>query len=299
MQVKHCVNKLNIYLSSLGVRTIDNQYTSPVLEIHICRKSATQTAMNEASLRQRVVLGGMQTQRDTADRHLGPLRGAERRRLELEEDIIIIPIESIISIESSSEVKKEETEYKNVRVRTPPSVKLSCGKRCIRWCCITFCCYDCFKNQLSMKSEEIITTISNQQAERKILITIEYVHYSYIDTPSHVRVLGTNDQLEFYKGRFRTDPPLKFYLLDNNEYEQTDFDLKRMQAATLCRLVTQLKSMTPRYPDESTLQMIINKPDSLTIGDEAQETITRLAGPARITTGLELTIPIEIIQERF
>jgi hypothetical protein len=93
---------LVLFFSSTGVHTADSIYTSPVLGVHTWKKSATQRIVNEATMTQRVALGGMQTKRDNADRHLGPLRGAERRRMELEEEVILIPTESIISIKYSS-----------------------------------------------------------------------------------------------------------------------------------------------------------------------------------------------------
>jgi len=256
-------------------------------------------AINEASMTQTIALGGLQTARDNANLHLAPLRGAERRRIELEGEIIVIPVESILAINYSDEIKKGETEYKHVRLRTPPRpVKLSCGKRCSRWCCATFCCHDYSNKQIQTGPEEIITTISNQEAERKILITIEYIRYSNIDSPSHIRVLSVPDQVAFFKEHFHKDT-LKFYLLNSNDFEQADFDLKRMQASTLCRLVTQLKAMVGYYPDEPTLQMIIDKGDNMAIGDPPNETIGRLTGPGMITASLELTVPFQVNENRF
>jgi hypothetical protein len=72
-----------------------------------------------------------------------------------------------------------------------------------------------------------MTTIGDQEAERKILITIEYLRYSNIDTPSHVCVLSIPDQLAFFGKQYYTDT-LKFYLLDSYDFQQDDFDLKRM-----------------------------------------------------------------------
>jgi hypothetical protein len=54
-----------------------------------------------------------------------------------------------------------------------------------------------------------------------------------------------------------------------------------MQGSTLCRLVTQLKSMVGRYPDESTLEMIISSQYNLAIGDPPQETIERISDLGR------------------
>lgn len=305
MQVKEFI-KVSIYIDiydyQIGVRTTDNKYTSPVLEIHTWYKSATQINVNQADMTVRVALGGLQTARDNADRHIGPLRGAEQRRIELEEKTTVIPVESILSIKSSNEIKKGETEYRNVRLRTPPPpIKLSCCQRINRWCSRTFCC--CCNNAIGqgrIEPEEIITTISNQEAERKILITIEYSRYSNIDTPSHIRVLSLSDQVAFFRERFHTDI-LEFYLLDNHDFEQTDFDLKRMQASTICRLVTQLKSMSGHYPDALTLEHIIGKHDTLAIGNPPEENFRRLTSAERINASLNFTtVPIEAVEnDRF
>ena len=241
----------------------------------------------------------MQTDRDNADRHLGPSRGGERRRMERDEEVIVLPVESIISIKYSSEIKKEETEHRNVRLRTPPlPIKLGCWQRISQWCNKTFCCCCCCndsKGQVHHEPEQIITTISNQEAERKILITMEYIRYSNIDTPSHVRVFSPSDQFDFYRRNFHKIEPLEFYLLDNYDFEQADFDFKRMQASTLCRLVTQLKAMIGHYSDEPTLGMIIGKRGNLAVGDPPQETIGRLTGSGRITISIEVTV----IRDRF
>ncbi len=227
------------------------------------------------------------TQRNTANPRVGALRGAIQRTVDIDEDIIVIPIESIISIKSSSEVIKGETECRNVRVRTPsPPPKVSCCKKILRCCCCGCCCS---KKKVSKRPEEIVTTISDQKAQRKILITIEYIRYNNIHSPSHVRVLTAADQAEFYRQHFYKDI-LLFYLLNNDVFEQYDFDLKREQASTLCRLVTQLKATVGHYPDEPTLRRIISKPDTLAIGNQADETMGRLTGPATVTTTLELTM---------
>jgi hypothetical protein len=82
--------------------------------------------------------------------------------------------------------------------------------------------------------------------------------------------LSPSDQLDFYKKNFHKEP-LEFYLLENKDFEQADFDFKRMQGSTLCRLVTQLKTMADHYPDEATLEEMISKHDHLAVGDPPQE----------------------------
>lgn len=254
-----------------------------------------QIAMNETVMSQRVALGGMQTERDIADRHTGPIRGSERRRIEVEEDVIVIPVESILSIRYSSEVKKDQTQFRRVRLPTPRVVHRSCCQKLGQWCHRTFCCC-CGENsdmQVHNSPEQIITTISNQEAVRKILITIEYVRYSNIHTPSHIRAMSTADQGAFYKENLCRDT-VQFYLLDNRDFEQGDFDSKRLQASTLCRLVTQLKSMIGCYPDETTLNKIIGKGNVLTIGEPPRETLEQLVGPGITHTALEAIVPAPV-----
>jgi len=140
--------------------------------------------------------------------------------------------------------------------------------------------------------------IANREAERKILITIEYIRYSNIHTPSHVRVLSVPDQSAFYKEHIHSDT-LQLYLLDNHEFEKANFDAKQTQASTICRLVTQLKSMIGHYPDEPTLNQIIGKQGILTIGDPPQETIQPLDVPRKTNnSSWEAAVPFPAIEER-
>ena len=258
-----------------------------------------QTTTNEILMTQRVALGGMQTERDNADHHIGPTRGAARRKIEMDEEITVIPVESVLSIKYTSEIKKGLTESRHVVVDKPAPVQRTCCERIGGWCKRTFCC--CCNNsdqKIHPGPEKVVTTISNEQAERKILVTIEHIRYSNIHTPSHIRVLQTSDQFGFFKENLHTDI-LKFYLLDNCDFEQENFNFKQMQASTLCRLVTQLKSMIGHYPDESTLKQIIGKEATLVIGDAPQETIEQLTGPGQINrTSLNMTVPYLAIQDR-
>ncbi|CAF4636902.1 unnamed protein product, partial [Rotaria sp. Silwood2] len=73
---------------------------------------------------------------------------------------------------------------------------------------------------------------------------------------------------------------------------------KRMQAATLCRLVTQLKSMIGHYPNEQTLEQLINRQGSLAIGDPPKETIERLLNPGKTVKSLEAPISLTYIKNQ-
>ncbi len=277
---------------SIGVRTQENTYTSPVLEVCTWRELRKETTTTQFALSQRVALGGMQTERDKAD-HRGLARGATQRQLEIEEETVFIPVDSILSIKHSSEIRKGHTEYQHIIQKKPQQVKLSCCDKVKQWCNRSFCC--CCNNsdkRLHTELPEIRTTIQGEHAERRILVTIEYIRYSNIHTPSHVRALAISDQGAFYRENLHKDT-MQFYLMDNSDCKQTDFELKHMQASVLCRLVTDFKAMVGHYPDEPTFQTILKRHDGLAIGEPPKEDIVQLMGLANVTTQLQLAIPLQ------
>ncbi len=144
-----------------------------------------------------------------------------------------------------------------------------------------------------MDSGHTITQLVDEKGERVILITIEYIRYNNINTPSYFHALATTDAAVFYREHLHTDT-LQFYLLNNQDFDQTNFNLKRVQGATLCRLVTQLKAMNGEYPDESILENIISKQEIQAIGDPLQETLNRLVGPGIATLNLTARVPVHI-----
>ena len=210
---------------------------------------------------------------------------------------------------------KAETELTHVRPRThSPSVKLSCcekvGQCCNKYCCdcrnkcCDWCkkCFGCLKKpkkQVYSEPERTIKTFSDQKAERKILIKIEFIPYSNINSPSLIKVLPTNDQYDFYKKYFSPDI-LEFYLGGNIfDFKATDFDFKRMKALALCRVVTHLKSMVDHYPDEETLEMIVKNEDILTIGDPPKENIERNIVSDGTTSIFDISASIPGTSNRF
>lgn len=202
--------------------------------------------------------------------HIGPLRAIEHRQMELEEEIQCIPIESIISIKYTGEIKKELTEQMHAVLEKTTPKKLSCCGKFNQWCC----CCKTSKNQIHADTGQTISKIVDEKGERVILMTIEYIRYNHINTPSYLNALPSRDAIAFYKEHFHTDV-LKFYLLNNHDFDRTNFDVKRAQGAALCRLVTQLKAMVNEYPDDATLETIIRKQEIQAIGDPLQETLHR------------------------
>ena len=132
--------------------------------------------------------------------------------------------------------------------------------------------------------------IGDQTAERRVLITIEYVSYSNIDTPSHVRVLDNQDKFALYKENL-AKKTVQFFLLCDSTFEDRDFAVKREQAAALCRLVTQLKMMSGKYPSGKELEQLVSRESRLTMGDPVNESIQSLTGPATTKTSVAITAP--------
>lgn len=238
-------------------------------------------------------MGGIQTERDNADRHVGPLARAERRRMEMDEEIRCIPVESIISIRYAGEMKKELTEQIHLRINTPPPPREeSCCHKLFCCCC---CCCDDTDSRVHVDPGRTVKQVVGQKGEHMIRITVEYIRYNNIDTASHLRVLRTTDAEEYYKEHLHTDK-LEFYLIDNNEFDQTNFNVQRAAGARLCRVVTNLKAMSNQYPDASALQGILNAPEVDAMGESPRETMDRLVGPGVALAVVTAHVPLEAIQ---
>ena len=108
-----------------------------------------------------------------------------------------------------------------------------------------------------------------------ILMKITYIRYSNADTPSYLRALPSDASATFLRENFHQET-LKFYLLNSKEFEQENYEIKRAQGASLCRLVTQLKAMAPYYPDQPALEQIIVKEQVHAFGDRPQDNLDTL-----------------------
>ena len=58
-------------------------------------------------------------------------------------------------------------------------------------------------------------------------MTVEYVKCSNLDTSSHVRLLTEQERANFYKDKFHVEKELKFYLVKSNQFDPTNFDVKK------------------------------------------------------------------------
>lgn len=133
--------------------------------------------------------------------------------------------------------------------------------------------------------------IVDEKGERVILITIEYIRYHNINTPSYFTALATTDAAVYYRDHLYTDT-MKFYLLNNQDFEHEDFNSKRTEGSLLCRLVTQLKALAGQYPDDSTLKNIIHQEQIHIIGDPPQETMNQLVEGGKTTATLTARVPV-------
>jgi hypothetical protein len=184
--------------------------------------------------------------------HLGPSSSTNIDKQAIEKQVRCIPIEDIISIRYSTDVKKEyqTSETRQERVR-PPKPKLGCWgqfKACIRenCCCCPSCPCQVCKPIPEEKPQYDTFTQQNVTANRMILIEMQCIHHSNIDIPTHVRVLPEDEKQKFYTENFNVEP-IYFYLVNNNETEQNDFQKKSYEAEKLCRIVVQLRNMVDLF----------------------------------------------------
>jgi hypothetical protein len=137
-------------------------------------------------------------------------------------------------------------------------------------CCTNFFnrfrCLCCRKRVLVdlIKRTDIST---GQQAQRMITISIDYSKYSHLESASNARLLSRQEQEAYYRERFEPDTKLEFYLINDTEFDPSNFELKRQQAEGLCRTVMHLKAMTGNYPSENELDSILDQPLQRTYGD--------------------------------
>jgi len=139
-------------------------------------------------------------------------------------------------------------------------------------CCDRFRCWCCRKKKL-VDLIKRTNTVAERQAQRVITITIEYSKYSHLDSASNARLLSREDQVAYYKEKFEPVPPLKFYLVNNTEFDLRNFEQNRKQAETLCRTVMQLKGMIDHYPSDNELDNILDQSHMRRFGDEYDEPI--------------------------
>ncbi|CAF4083379.1 unnamed protein product, partial [Adineta steineri] len=102
-------------------------------------------------------------------------------------------------------------------------------------------------------------TANNDGSSASIpLFTIERIHYSLIDTPSHLRAVSEKRQEQFYDENLRKRT-IKFHYLNNEIFDENEYTMHLRQCEDLARIIMQLKALNNDYPDEAKLQKIVQQ----------------------------------------
>ncbi|CAF1492171.1 unnamed protein product, partial [Rotaria sordida] len=252
-----------------GILTPNQTYTSPMLSIHTYRQSSKKTEIDYAE--------AQFSNKKKFDRQLGSLATSKEEHLSSDETVIMIPVEDVINIYYTSDVKKSVKADEHSRL-----VPVVAEKGCCGGCCK--------KSPPPARQTEIVEA---KNAQRVITIHLQYSKYSNLDTISNARILPESDRAQFYKSQFRPNEELKFYLVRNAEYDSANFDQRKVQAENLCRIIMQLKGMNSGvignsvrlltkenvpvpavpicYPSPQELQQILNQQYLGIFGDAHQE----------------------------
>jgi hypothetical protein len=261
-----------------GVRTSDNKNTCPVLALHTWNKAKQNVSTQHGHLGLGAGSGGQYaTQLTQAGKK-------DEIKTDHDENIIILPIEDIIRIKVSTEVKRTVEQSKTVRIKTPPPEDLSCPDE-VKKCCIkNVCCWCCKEKKVA--PEHVTMKTERVEASRVIVVSIEQVEHSLLHTPSNVQVLSTANQHEFYQKNLNILEPLKFYYLHNAEFDNKNYEKNFNESETLARVVMQLKAMVGYYPDQSQLQQIIGQQYVHVFGYQPKESVPILPGEGTTETAV-------------
>jgi hypothetical protein len=173
---------------------------------------------------------------------------------------VITPLVTTTTLISGNDPNRTEN-YEEEHLPIPKEKKDCCTS-----CVGPFRCWCCRKKKL-VDIIKRTNTVSEREAERVIIITIEYNKYSNLDSATNTRLLSTDEQFAYYKDKFKPDAEMKFCLVNSTEVDPTNFELKREEAKTLCRTVMQLKGMRNHYPSDNELDKILDQAIKRTFGD--------------------------------
>jgi hypothetical protein len=134
--------------------------------------------------------------------------------------------------------------------------------------------------------QHVIITTDKREAQRNIVVTIEHVHHSLIDTPSVVRVISNDKQQDFYQKHLVKDT-IKFYYLHNEQFEGQEYEQQLLESEAMGRVVMQLKAMIGYYPDESQLQQIIHQNHLHVFGFGPKENVPIFEGSGKVSTAVQ------------
>ena len=144
----------------LGVRTVDQKYTSPILSVHLYRHSQRRADLAED--RQLVSVGTnnqLQTQQ-------GPQKFRQEEKFYAEEEVIMVPIEDVSRITFKTDIKKGR--QADVKSTTTPVHRMS--ENCCDRCCaplLPFCCCCMEKEKkVAPMARETTTIVIDQDPNR-------------------------------------------------------------------------------------------------------------------------------------
>ncbi len=120
--VMFCDDVLYRILIVLGVLTASQTYTCPVLSIHTYYQSSKKTEVDYAA--------AQFSNKKKYDRQLGPLATSKEEQLSSDETVIMIPVEDVINIYYTSDVKKSVKAEEHSRLVPVVAQKGCCGGCC-------------------------------------------------------------------------------------------------------------------------------------------------------------------------
>ncbi|CAF1604873.1 unnamed protein product [Rotaria magnacalcarata] len=269
--------RCNLYA---GAHTDSNGNTCPILAIYTWHKTSQNVTQEEGQLDR---LGGppggsLQRGQSTLLRDFSETK---EFKVGVDQNIQMLAIEDILSIKVSTEVKKEAVQRTNAVLKEKPPEELT-GCEKVKSCCTKTICRCCHEEVPDMPEYNKTTTLKTR-ANRVIMISIEYVRYGNVDTPSHIRVLSKEKQADFYHKLLHTET-IKFYYLQSMNYDEDQFRKYLSDSETLARIVVQLKSMVGHYPDGTQLKTILEQKNVHAFGEGVSEEIQMLQGTGTTST---------------
>ena len=264
-----------------GVPTDKNGYSCPILAVHTWKKTQQNKVTETGVLHTVGISGGYSSNINRNTTMLAEAGNKVEFKVGVDEEIQMIPVEDIILIKISTEVKKAVEQKKTARRKHKLAEKLTCCQEVKNCCMKNFCCC-CHVEKIEQPDFEIMTN-QKQEAARIITVTIEHLRYGLVHTPSLVHVLSEEKKAEFYEKHKKVDT-LQFYYLHNETFDEGEYKMQLRDSESLARLVMQLKAMHNRYPDETQLQKMIQQNFSHYYGQKLTEDIPILQGAGEVTT---------------
>ncbi len=106
----------------LGIPTPNQTYTCPMLSIHTYHHSSKKTAVDYAA--------AQFSNKKKFNRRLGPLATSKEEQLSSDETVVMIPVEDVINIYYTSDVKKRIKAEEHSRLVPVVAQKGCCGGCC-------------------------------------------------------------------------------------------------------------------------------------------------------------------------